>query len=160
MLGFGKSAGTVDKETVDRLVDGCRKELAKMANLPPEQAARQGERIKELLKDNRLPFDFRRDAAERARRLECDSNMRATDRALQWAAIAARTEKMAARAQYLGEARKCLSKAAMLGCDKSFQRASQREMEAIMLSGGVVRPGPTRAKPLSMAPKNPHNAKG
>lgn len=159
MFGFGKSGGPVDKEVVDRLVNECRKELAKMSNMPPEEAARQGERLKEMLKDNRLPFDFRRDAAEHARRLECQANMRATDQALQWAAVAARAEKMSERAKYLAEARKYLSKAATLGCGKSFQRASQREIETIMLSGGVVRPGPNRAKPLSTAPRNPKRAK-
>ncbi len=159
MFGFGKSGGAVDKEVIDRLVTECRRELAKMSGMTPEEAARQGERLKDMLKDNRLPFDFRRDAAEQARRLECQANMRATDQALHWAAVAARAEKMGERAKYLGEARKYLSKAATLGCGKSFQRASQREMEAIMLSGGVVRPGPSRAKPLSTAPKNPNSAK-
>lgn len=159
MFGFGKSGGAVDKEVIDRLVNECRRELGKMSGLPPEEAARQGERLKEMLKDNRLPFDFRRETAEHARRLECQANMRATDQALHWAAVAARAEKMAERAKYLGEARKYLSKAVMLGCEKPFQRASQREIETIMLSGGVVRPGPSRAKPLSIAPKNPNSAK-
>ncbi len=159
MFGFGNSGKAADQATVDRLVAACRAELASMRNAHPKDAERIAERVKEKLKDSRLPFEFRRKAGEVARRLERDANMRATDGALRWAATFARAEKMKDRAKSLAEARRYLSRAVMLGADKAFQHAANREIEAIMLSGGVVRQGPSRAKPQSFAPKNPNSAK-
>lgn len=160
MFGFGKPSKAVDQETIDRLVAACRDQLGKMRKAPPQEAERLAEHLKERLKDQRLPFDFRREAAALARRYECDANMRAADSALHWAATFARAEKMGERNRSLGEARRFVARAAMLGCDPSFRRACEREIEAIMLSGGVVKSGPTRAKPLDTAPKNPNRAKG
>lgn len=159
MFGFGNQDKAVDQETIDRLVNGCREVLGKLRAAPPPEAARIAEHLKERLKDNRIPFEFRRKAAELARRYERESNMRAVDSALHWASTFARAEKMAERSKSLAEARQFLARAMMLGADPSFRRASEREIEAIMLSGGVVRSGPTRAKPLDTAPKNPHRAK-
>lgn len=160
MFGFGKSGKTApDQQVVDRLVKDVRQELDKMRSTTPEEAERIHQRLKERLKDDRLPLDFRRQAGSLARKLECNANTRAVARALNWAATFARAEKMADRSKSVQEARRYLSKAIQLGAGNDFRRASEREIEAIMLSGGVVKKGPSRAKPIDSAPKNPRSAK-
>jgi hypothetical protein len=71
----------------------------------------------------------------------------------------ASAEHMKERTRCLGDARKSFSKACSLGADEEFRRAAERLMETIMLTGGVHRPGPSRAKPLDTAPRTPNRAK-
>jgi hypothetical protein len=85
--------------------------------------------------------------------------MRGTDTLLHAAIRMAAAEQMKERGQKLSEARKLYAKACSLGADDDFRKAAQRLMDTIMMTGGVVRPGPSRAKPADIAPRAPNRAK-
>lgn len=163
MFGFGAKPDPkkeAERQAVERLKLACRDILKQMAAASPEEAERLGKRLKDgYATDKRVPFDFKRKMLERARKLECDANMRAADKCLQRAAQLAADEQMMERGKKLGDGRRYASKAQTLGAGIEFRRATDRLVETIMLTGGVHKPGPSRAKPLDIAPKNPHSAK-
>jgi hypothetical protein len=131
-----------------------------MHDVSPEEAERVVEKIKEIFtSDKLLPFDFRQKAFKRMRELECIANMREADHMLHKASEMAVEENMKERGFDLGEARKFYSKACTLGADDDWRKAFQRSAEAILMTGGVQHKGPTRAKPLDLAPKAPNRAK-
>lgn len=164
MFGFGHDHNAdkleAQKAAIERSKQHCRDELRKMQSASPEEA----ERISKSLKDHcgydkALPFDFKRKALELARDYERNANMRAADTALHTALRLAADEHMVERAQKLGEGRRYFSKACSMGADEDFRKAAQRLIENIMMTGGVQRKGPTRAKPADIAPRAPNRAK-
>jgi hypothetical protein len=130
-----------------------------MRDASPADAERLHSRLKEACTDKRVPIDFKVKASQLARTRECDANMRATDEWLRNAMRMATGEHMKERSKTLSEARVFFGKACTLGANDEFRRATQRLIDTIMLSGGVVHAGPTRAKPLDTAPKAPNRAK-
>jgi hypothetical protein len=136
-----------------------RETVHKMRDASPEDADRLHQQIKNHCTDKRLSVEFKRKALDYARSYECNANMRATDKLLREAVRLAAAEHMKERGAKLSEARKLFGKACSLGADDNFRKAAQRLMETIMLTGGVVKPGPTRAKPMDIAPKTPNRAK-
>lgn len=163
MFGFGAKPDPrkeAEQQAIERLKEACRDLLKKMHGAAPDEAERLGKRLKEsYATDKRLPFEFKRKMLERARKLECHANMRAADKCLHRAAQLAADEQMMERGKKLGDGRRYASKAQALGAGDEFRRAADRLIETIMLTGGVHRPGPSRAKPLDIAPKNPNSAK-
>ena len=163
MFGLGTKPDPkkeAERQAAERLMLACRDILTQMEGSSPEEAERLAKRLKETYAtDKRLPYDFKRTMLERARKLECNANMRAADRCLHRAAQLAADEQMMDRSKKLGDGRRYASKAQMLGAGVEFRRATDRLIETIMMTGGVHRPGPSRAKPLDLAPKNPHCAK-
>lgn len=164
MFGFGHDNYAdkmeAEKAAIERSKQHCRDELKKMRAATPEEA----ERIAKALKDHcgydkRLPLDFKRKALELAREYERNANMRAADKALHMALRLAAEEHLVERAQKLGEGRRYFSKACTMGADEDFRMAAQRLIENIMLTGGVQKKGPTRAKPADIAPRAPNRAK-
>jgi hypothetical protein len=164
MFGLGHDSHAqkleAEKAAVERSKQHCRDELKKMHAATPEEA----ERIAKSLKDHcgydkTLPFDFKRKALELARDYERNANMRAADTALHAALRLAADEHMVERAKKLGEGRRYFSKACSLGADEDFRKAAQRLIENIMMTGGVQKKGPTRAKPADIAPRAPNRAK-
>jgi uncharacterized protein with ATP-grasp and redox domains len=167
MLFFGKQSGQtktdaqaeLERQALERAKGRVRETLEKMRSAPAADAERLHQMIKELCKDKVLPTEFKRKAMEYARSYECNANMRDTDKLLRDAMRLAAAEQMKERGQKLSEARKLFGKACSLGADDDFRKAAQRLMDTIMMTGGVVRPGPSRAKPLDTAPKTPNRAK-
>ena len=126
----------------------------------PEEAERLSKSLKDFCGASKvLPFDFKNAALQRGRSLECDVNMFAADRMMQMASRLAAAEKMKERGEKLGAARRYFAKACTLGAREDWRKAFQRLNETIMLTGGVHANGPTRAKPLDLAPKAPNRAK-
>lgn len=165
MLFFGKSTERstqqqeAERAQIERMKTMVRETLHDMRNVGPVDAERLHQRVKDLCTDKSLPMDFKRKALEMARGYECNANMRATDKLLHDAIKMAAGEHMKERAQKLSEARKLFSKACTLGADDDFRKAANRLMDTIMMTGGIVHPGPTRAKPKDFAPKAPNRAK-
>lgn len=148
-----------ERKAIERAMGYIKELLQKMATATPPDAERLHQQVKDRCTDKLLGIEFKRKALEQARGLECNANMRATDQLLREAVRLAASEHMKERGQKLGEARKLFGKACSLGADDNFRKAAQRLIETIMMTGGVVHPGPTRAKPLDFAPKPPNRAK-
>lgn len=164
MFGLGQDARQqkleAERAAIERSKQYCRDELHKMHNATPEEAERLAKALKDHCgHDKALPFDFKRKALELARDYERNANMRAADSALHQALRLAADEHMVERAQKLGEGRRYFSKACSLGADEDFRKAAQRLIENVMMTGGVQKKGPTRAKPADIAPRTPNRAK-
>lgn len=138
----------------------CDKMLEGMRTAPPAEAERIKTRIDEALKSNpKFPMDFKRKTLAAARAFECMANTRAADTALNQALHKAREDDLKERNRLVAEARTFCNKAASLGADAHFRTTANRKIEIIMMTGQVEHDGPTVAKPLDTAPKNPHHAK-
>ncbi|MBY0429686.1 MAG: hypothetical protein K2Q10_00690 [Rhodospirillales bacterium] len=147
-------------EAIEHLKKSCREDLKAMQPATPSEAERLSQRIKDsYLKDTRLPLDFKRAVSMRAREYECQANMRAADACLRHALDLAQEENFKERGQFLAQGRKFAAKAIALGAGEDFRKATDRMAENIMLTGGVAKKGPTRAKPDFHTPSNPHRAK-
>ncbi|MCA1939427.1 MAG: hypothetical protein LDL26_00380 [Caenispirillum bisanense] len=166
MFGIKLPGGPVDKaeqqrQAVERAKADCLKQLHEMEHADPETAERLNKALKDRCgADKTLPYDFKKALLDKAREYERNANMRQCDRLLHEAARLAAEEHMTERAQKLGAGRRYFSKACTLGADEDFRHAAQRLMETIMLTGGVHKDGPSRAKPADFAPKTPNRAKG
>lgn len=164
MFGFGSETQAqkleAEKQALERSMKFCREELHKMHEASPDEAERLAKELKDVCgSDKKLPFDFKRKVLERAREYERNANMRAADAALHSALRLAADEQMVERARKLGEGRRFFSKACSLGADDDFRKAAQRLIENVMMTGGVQKKGPTRAKPADIAPRAPNRAK-
>ncbi|HTH17833.1 MAG TPA: hypothetical protein VL974_14335 [Magnetospirillum sp.] len=168
MFGFGSQSQSqaltqkqeAEKLALERTMKFCREELHKMHEATPDEAEHLSKELKDLCgQDKTLPFDFKRKVLERAREYERNANMRAADVALHTALRLAADEQMVERARKLGEGRRFFSKACALGADEDFRKAAQRLIENVMMTGGVQKKGPTRAKPADIAPRAPNRAK-
>lgn len=145
-----------ERLAVERAKSECKDQLRKMHDAGPEEAERLAKGLKDRCgQDKRLPFDFKQKLLERARFHECNSNMRAANKALHEALRLAAEEQMVQRAQKLGEGRRYCAKACTLGADADFRAAAQRLIENVMMTGGIQHKGPTRAKPAEFAPRAP-----
>lgn len=161
---FGKSSANdakaeAERQAMERLKGMVCDTLQKMRQASPSEAERLHQNIKGYCTEKTLPLDFKRQALERARSYECNANMRETDKLLHAALRLAAAEHMKERSQKLSDGRKFYAKACTLGADMDFKKAVQRITDTIMLTGGIVHPGPTRAKPLDTAPRAPNRAK-
>lgn len=164
MFGFGSESLSQKEEAarlaLERSMSFCKEELKKMHDASPDDAERLSKALKDYCGgDKTLPFDFRRKVLERARDYERNANMRAANEALHSALRMAAEEQMVERARKLGEGRRYFSKACALGADDDFRKAAQRLIENVMMTGGIQKKGPTRAKPADIAPKAPNRAK-
>lgn len=149
-----------ERKAIEAAAAQCRKMLEAMRDGGPETCERIGKQLKDfIVQDKHLPVDFKGQVRERMRAYECQANMRACDaalhKAMRYAAEDLGKERMAA----LNDARRFLGKARSMGAEADFVRAAEREIETILLTGGVHHKGPTRAKPLDTAPKPPNRAK-
>lgn len=164
MFGLGQDARAqkleAERAAIERSKQYCREELKKMHDASPDEAERLAKSLKDHCgRDKSLPFDFKRKVLELARDYERNANMRAADAILHQALRLAADEHMVERAKKLGEGRRYFSKACTLGADEDFRKAAQRLIENVMMTGGVQKKGPTRAKPADIAPRAPNRAK-
>jgi hypothetical protein len=138
----------------------CDKMLESMRAAPPAEAERIKTRIDDALKSNpKFPMDFKSKTLSAARSFVCMANMRAADTALGQALHKARTDDVPERNRLVSEARAFCAKATSLGADTHFKATANRKIEIIMMTGHVEHKGPSIAKPLDTAPKNPHHVK-
>ncbi|MFN3077903.1 MAG: hypothetical protein ABT940_13725 [Alphaproteobacteria bacterium] len=138
----------------------CRRVLAQMRDADPAVA----EKIKKQLIDlmrlyPKLSMDFKASLQAKAREYECFANMRAADAMLNRAMAMAMHHDTAERGKLLGKGREYYRKAMMLGADKEFAIVTERLMNSIAQTSAPDLSRPTKAKPLSSAPRNPHQAK-
>jgi|GEM_PF-963702 len=164
MFGFSKTTPNTDDAKAAAMAAArktVRDTIHELAMAPPEQAERLTGRLKSYLEaDKTLPFDYKQKARQKARELECNSNMRVADKLMHLAVQLAADEHLSERTKKLGDARRYFSKACLLGADQEWRKAFDRLNETAMMTGGVHRAGPSRAKPLDTAPSNPNRAKG
>ncbi len=150
----------LERKLLEQSMAECTKMVDSMRELPPPAVERIRQRLDAYIKDHKnIPLDFKRKALADARTHECAANMRAADAALKKALNLARHDDHKERSRLIGDARNFGNKAASLGADEEFKAAIKRKIDIIMLTGGVEHDGPTVAKPLDTAPKNPHHAK-
>jgi hypothetical protein len=149
-----------EKKALDDFMEQCRKILASMEGVPPDDAERIKGRLDDMLKGfKKVPMDFKRTMLSTARAHECHANMRATDVKLKSASYRALADDKPGRNDLIAEARRLSGKALALGAGDEFRLAVKHKIENIMMSGGVEHKGPTAAKPLSTGPVIPNRAK-
>ena len=159
-LDLAKQKQEAERQAVERLKAAVVARLEEMRSLSPSEAERAHQTIKTQCTDKRLPGDFKKQALDRARLFECNSNMRAATKAMEEAVDFALAEKLKERSARLAMGRQWFAKACSLGANDEFRKATQRLIDTAMMTGGVYKPGQaTRAKPADIAPKNPHPAK-
>ncbi len=151
---------TAKNEAEERLIAAIklesRKLIESMRLAQPSEAERLRTRLDEVIKHcTKLPADFKRDILAEARNLECTSNTRAADVALQAAMRKAKEDDAAERNRLVGQARTYANKAISLGADPAFRATVNRKTEIIMMTGNVEQKGPTAAKPLDPLPRPP-----
>jgi hypothetical protein len=157
---LAKQKQEAERQAVERLKAAVVARLDEMKSMPPSEAERAHEGLKNTCTDKRLPGDFKKQALDRARLYECNANMRAATKAMEEAVDYALAEKLKERSARLAMGRQWYAKALSLGANDEFKKATQRLIDTAMMTGGVYKPGQaTRAKPADIAPKNPHNAK-
>ncbi len=161
MFGFGSNSRAVqpDPEQLKALRDAFLHELHSMDDASPSTCERVHARLKDRVRQSKLPMEWKTKILNRAKVLECQANMRACDKALHRAMHSAMLDEGAERRDAMKEASSFLSKASGLGADQDWRKAAQRMIETVMLSGGVHRKGPTPAKPDWHTPTNPRSAK-
>ena len=155
-----KQKQEAERQAVERFKASITAKLEEMKQASPSEAESIHGALKQYCTDKRLSLDFKNFVMKRARHYECESNMRATTKAMNEAVDYARAEKLKERSARLAMARQWFGKACSLGAGDEFRRATERLIETAMMTGGVYKPGvATRAKPVDTAPKNPNDAK-
>ncbi|GEM_PF-3236797 len=138
----------LEQKQVEQFKARVKQELTKMKEVKPDEAERIHERVKELLKEPKLPKDFRKKARELGKKLECEANMRQTDAEIQLALNHAKMDRKKERSQCITEAKKYMRKAVSLGAPDGYRNHASALIENVMLTGNVSNHGkPTRAKP-------------
>ena len=154
-----RARAEIKRRLLERLMAQIVEALRRMPDTSSAGAYRLHRQIKRLCIGDALPVEFKRQSLEWARVHERNANMRETDKALRAALRIIALEQMRERSHAMSLAYRFYAKACRLGADEAFKRAVQRRIDIIMLTGGIVQQGPTRAKPLDTAPKTPNRAK-
>ena len=94
----------------------------------------------------------------KARAVNCDAHMRATNDALSEAARLATEGKMTERSSKLVEAQAFYGRACRLGANEHFRRATGRLIETVMMTGGKRRVGPAKPDPAAKGRPGPAGA--
>lgn len=150
------AAKQAEQKLIEAVKLECSKLIEKMRLAQPTEAERLKSRLDEVVKQcAKLPMDFKKKILTDARAMECTSNTRAADVALQAAMGKAKQDDMLERNKLVGQARGYASKAISLGADPSFRATVNRKIEIIMMTGNVEQKGPTVAKPLDTTQKPP-----
>lgn len=149
-----------EQALIERVVSQSERELLMLKDAKPPEAERLHSGLRDRMKDPKLPKEFRQKVRELAKHLDCASNMRAADAALQMAMLHGKADRKPERAAFLKEGRGYVRKAVSLGAGEDFQRGADTLIEVIMMSGNVSARGKaTRAKPGETAPAPPELAK-
>lgn len=150
----------VERKRVAAIEQRIKDKLVQMKDEKPDAAKRSHEQLQEMFKDKGLPREFRDEAKKLGKKLECDSNTRATDDALKMAVAHAKNDRFKDKAEFIKRAQGFRSRATALGASAEFQTAVDIQIEQIRDMGRVSSHGkPTRAKPQESAPVAPNRAK-
>jgi hypothetical protein len=153
----------MDADQVVALTHRVERKLAQFrrfaAARPPEQLDVVARPLLELLRDARLDAATVRAARDALKAIELEANIRACDGALRQALGHAKADLTLERGTAIHAARGYLRRADVLGASDDFKRAAQMALDAARFTGGVKQHGPTRAKPLDLAPRPPNRAK-
>jgi hypothetical protein len=143
------------KANVTRAVDNVQR-LALAGNV--SNTERGIKTAQEAMKNPKLPRDFIQIETSRLKKFELDSYIKATDMAIRKAMNAAKADEVELKHKLVGEAKGLMQKAISLKAPADFKISCNRMIEAVLLSGSIVKEGPTKAKPLDTAPKAPDRA--
>ncbi|MBM3598507.1 MAG: hypothetical protein FJX35_09860 [Alphaproteobacteria bacterium] len=143
------------KANVTRAVDNVQR-LALAGNV--SNTERGIKTAQEAMKNPKLPRDFTQIETARLKKLELESYTKATDIAIRKAMNAAKADDVELKYKLVSEAKGLMQKAVSLKAPADFKTSALRMIEAVMLSGSIVKEGPTKAKPLDTAPKPPDRA--
>ena len=155
----GGAHSAADRAALEQKMMAMYERLEGMADAAPAAAEEAHRWIREQCTDPHLAGEFKDKVLEKARALDCNAHMRATGAALADAARLATEGRMPERSAKLIEAQTFYSKACNLGANDHFRRATGRLIETVLMTGGGRHVGPSVAKPLDTAPKNPRQAK-
>lgn len=164
MFGLTKGPSQKDQDReieIEKAKSQLRKMVHDLSDMTPEDIERSNKHIKEWCgKDKLIPLDFKQRAMKHAQKVERAANMLYCDTQLHHATEAAINEHHKEKMVFLGNARRYFGKATSLGADDDWRKAFKRAEENLMMTGGVHKEGPSRAKPADIAPRAPNRAKG
>ncbi len=127
----------------------CRDELkkadhfAKLGDL--ESARRRFDRVRGMVKDQRLPADFLNELKESIRTIEITGLKKLTDQLLEKANDCAKVDDVAGRAAKIKEAREHITRVVALGGEPDFKEVSEKKIEIAMMTSSAA---------AAAAPKN------
>jgi hypothetical protein len=135
-----------DPEAMQRILDAqksrCRDELkkadhfAKLGDL--ESARRRFDRVRAMVKDQRLPADFLNELKESIRTIEITGLKKLTDQLLERANDFARVDDVAGRAAKIKEAREHIARVVALGGEPDFKEVSEKKIEVAMMTSSAA----------------------
>ena len=154
MFGFGKNKSG-DSEEDEKRIEALKlsivtavEHLRAHARVPtPDRAEPAAKRIQEMLKNPKVPPEFRKDAQDAADKLQRECFMKAADEAGRAALKAAMSGDNDARNESVKKTRDYLGKAMSLKAPKEFKMACDRVLDIAQMTGGIKSDKPTKAKP-------------
>ena len=154
MFGFGKNKSG-DSEEDEKRIEALKlsivtavEHLRAHARVPtPDRAEPAAKRIQEMLKNPKVPPEFRKDAQDAADKLQRECFMKAADEAGRAALKAAMSGDNDARNESVKKTRDYLGKAMSLKAPKEFKIACDRVLDIAQMTGGIKSDKPTKAKP-------------
>lgn len=154
MFGFGKNKSG-DSEEDEKRIEALKlsivtavEHLRTHARVPtPDRAEPAAKRIQEMLKNPKVPPEFRKDAQDAADKLQRECFMKAADEAGRAALKAAMSGDNDARNESVKKTRDYLGKAMSLKAPKEFKMACDRVLDIAQMTGGIKSDKSTKAKP-------------
>lgn len=135
-----EKATTLRTVSSDQAMSQCTALLGRLRIAAAEGYSEEAEHVCKMLSDHmssvRLPCDYLRETLAEARTLHMQAAMRATDIALDRAAVLGRAKQTLEQAREMARARNCLGKAALLGAPREFRQGCESRIASIMLGGG------------------------
>lgn len=132
-------ATTLRTISSDQAMSQCTVLLGRLRIAAAEGYSEEAEHVCKMLSDHmgsvRLPCDYLRETLAEARTLHMQAAMRATDIALDRAAVLGRAKQTLEQAREMARARNCLGKAALLGAPREFRQRCESRIAAIVLGG-------------------------
>jgi len=117
----------------------CSALIGRLKIAAAEGYSEEAEHVCKMLSDHlgsvRLPCDFLRETLAEARSLHMQAAMRATEIALDRAAVLGKAKQTLEHAREMARARNCLGKAALLGAPREFRQGCESRISQIVLAG-------------------------
>lgn len=125
--------------STDQAMTQCTSLLGRLKLAAAEGYSEEAEHVCKMLSDHmssvRLPCDYLRETLAEARSLHMQAAMRATEIALERAAVLGRAKQTLEHAREMARARNCLGKAALLGAPREFRQSCESRIASIVLAG-------------------------
>ena len=134
-----EKANTLRSVSTTQAMSQCTALLGRLRIAAADGYSEEAEHVCKMLSDHmssvRLPCDYLRETLAEARTLHMQAAMRATEIALERAAVMARAKQTLEQAREMARARNCLGKAAMLGAPREFRQGCESRIASIVLAG-------------------------